>query len=152
MSKICDGCAMEFDDGIDLYPRLITAKEVQVARKLAEKEGDDKLCISCWLACVEDLDSKQLAGLLLSMMVKNKQLESEIIQRALTLPNVHPIHQGVIEKRGPWDNRSYICDNPESPYTVTWQDNAVGGRAPTVTCGGTHVTGYWANALAGACE
>lgn len=75
--KVCDGCGTEFTDDVELFPRLVFTKEVQVARKLAEKKGEEMLCLDCFLASVEDLEKKHLAMALLGLLRKIRSLERD---------------------------------------------------------------------------
>jgi len=91
----CDGCGMDFDDSIQLYPRLIMSKEAKVARELAEKEGDEELCMACWLEAAESLDPRQLAMLIIILMNKlNQLIDKQMIFRephsSNPLPQQHP--------------------------------------------------------------
>jgi len=80
--KKCNGCGTEFDDSVELFPRLVISKEVQVARRLAEREEEeDMLCLGCWLEAVDHLDKKQLAMLLLGMLKKIDGLQEELAKR-----------------------------------------------------------------------
>jgi len=106
--KKCDGCGTEFDDSVSLFPRLVISKEVQVARRLAEREEEeDMLCLGCWLEAVDHLDKKQLAMLLLGMLRKIDGLQEELAKR-FTFPQ----SPGIIEKdESPWAPQPH-------PYTI----------------------------------
>ena len=91
--NVCDGCSAAFDDSMPLYPRLIVSIEAQAAKKLAEKEGDEMLCLTCWLEATESFAPRQLAMLLICLLQKIDTLKNEIKSNSLqsTL--------GIIEKQ-----------------------------------------------------
>jgi hypothetical protein len=125
--KKCDGCGKEFDDSIELFPRLIVSKEAQIARKLAERGGKDMLCLPCWLESMQSVDNKDLASLLLMLLRRNQELERE--RRPFSLPvqpdpssyppvnpwTITPYRQVTIDK-------TWVSDRiyPEVIYTAGW--------------------------------
>lgn len=116
----CDGCGTEFDDSVELYPRLVMTSEAQVARRLAEKEEDEEemLCLGCWLEAVDDLDKKQLAMLLLGMLKKINSLE-ERIPGSYTGGEGFNFPSGVIEKLREEQRRREKDEYKWGPYPTT---------------------------------
>lgn len=113
---VCSGCGVEFDESVDLYPRLVITQEVKVARKLAEKEDEeDMLCLGCWLDAADDLDKRQMATLLLGMLRKINRLEEELSKRWK-----YPSSDGVIEKIREWTP-------PQPPQNPIWISPHSGG-------------------------
>lgn len=112
--EMCDGCGTEFDDSVELFPRLIVNKEAQVARKLAEKKGNDMLCLPCWLEAVDAVDPKQLAMLLLGMLKKNTSLEERLFE-TLGRVSVADAMSGVLEKA-----RQRKAEEARNPYSRPW--------------------------------
>lgn len=108
----CAGCGTEFDESVELFPRLVISKEVQVARRLAEREDEeDMLCLGCWLDAVNGLDKRQLAMLLLGMLKKINGLEEELENRWYrTQP------PDLIEKM----KKRYPAPNTQPKYDQIW--------------------------------
>lgn len=102
----CDGCGVEFDESVALYPRLVVTQEVQVARRLAEKEEEEMLCLGCWLDAVDGLEKRQLAMLLLAMLQKIDTLQNA------RLPGWN---EGVVEKS---PRSSYVSPYPAEKVWV----------------------------------
>jgi hypothetical protein len=146
MMQRCDGCGTEFDDSVDLFPRLIVSKEVQVARRLAEKEDEeDMLCLECWLEAIEHVNKKQLAMLLLGMLRKIEGLQDQIARKWslprspeivekeapyvkpwVTAPNSNPIWISDPDEYYRKRYGSYVGDPPasQSPTTIGTSDNS----------------------------
>jgi hypothetical protein len=142
----CDGCGREFDDVVQLYPRLIITKEAQVAKKLAESNGKDMLCLQCWLQTAEAVDPKDLAMILLSLFDKLNRAVKENNDLRVRLVPYHT------------DNPTPGAYKPYQPWTVTdiypkitWTDNT-GSQPPStpatnvVYCS-AHVAGAWGDIL-----
>ena len=105
---ICDGCGTSFDESVELYPRLVITKEAQVARKLAEKENEEMLCLGCWLEATDGLDKKQLAMLLLAMLGKINTLEKALQDRD---KKSYPDFSDIVEK-----SRKSSPTQPSNPW------------------------------------
>ena len=159
--KKCDGCGTEFDDSVELFPRLIMTKEDQVARKLAEREDEEELlCLGCWLEAIDNLEKKQLAMLLLGMLRKINYLE-ERLSRAYTYPGES---EGLLEKMKRYNppSRPYTTSPNTGPIWVSPPDPqkysvgdfpkqypktvcmSSGGFSNAVKHGETYLCGSWA--------
>jgi len=134
----CSGCGVEFDDSVELFPRLVITKEVQVARRLAEKDDEgDMLCLGCWLDAVDGLDKRQLAMLLLGMLKKINGLEEELANRwSRSQP------YDLIEKMrkwapppqtNPYHGPIWVAPNTE-PYARPYVGDPPYPQSPTITC------------------
>ena len=122
--KTCDGCGVEFNDSVDLFPRLVILKEVQVARRLAEKEDGDMLCLSCWLEATEVLEKKQLAMVLLGLLRKIEGLNDQIAR--IYKPPINP----VVEKQYPtyYKDTTAIWSADVSPRIKSCENTYVIGK------------------------
>ena len=148
----CAGCAKEFDDAIELYPRLIFTKEARMARRLAAREGEEFLCLGCWLEAIEHCDNKDLAMLILGMLRKVSLLETNLEQ-------LRSSKESILEKyRPPWSpsNPGIVTT---SPYVV-WTSDHSGDLSPNMrgpycvshaehpkTNQTSYVTGIWAKCV-----
>jgi hypothetical protein len=144
----CDGCGREFDDIVQLYPRLIVTKEAQVAKKLAESNGKDMLCLQCWLQTIDSVEPKDLAMLLLSLLDKLNRVVRENNELKARVYPQYP------------DVGSPGSCKPYQPWTVTdiypkitWTDNTI-TVSPTHSSPGdnvvycsAHVAGAWSDLL-----
>lgn len=154
----CDGCGTEFDDSVDLFPRLVITKEAQVARKLSEREDEeDMLCLGCWLDAVDGLEKKQLAMILLGMLRKVNNLESElatrwnrtrseIIEKWAKMPKSSPTitspNTGPIWVSPPSYDDHYVGDRPDRYHTTT--SCKCTGQTTAVPGQDMYVWGSWA--------
>jgi hypothetical protein len=153
--KTCDGCGTEFADDVELFPRLVFTREVQVARKLAERKGEEMLCLNCFLASIEDMEKKHLAMALLGLLRKIRSLEKnsgfdgyrklqEVIEKSAPV-NPYPQPQ-------PYPNPIWIgTDSDDSvfsppPWGTTQRTYGVQATVPaskTYSAESVYLTGTW---------
>lgn len=153
--KTCDGCGSDFDDSVELFPRLIVSKEAKVAKKLAEEEGEEMLCLPCWLDAAEGLDQRQLATLLLGMLQKVAKLQQQLHESQNIFPN---LPYGGIEKTRPyelpWTTTTkpvvygpYVGDSPHNPPSTICTSSTKAPHDPPPQNPGRdrgYVAGRWA--------
>lgn len=146
----CDGCGTEFDESVSLYPRLVMSKEVQVARKLAEREEEDMLCLGCWLDSIDSIDKKQLAMLILGMLQKITDLEKRAWARSM-FPG-----SGMVEKKSyPWESQPGPYTSPNSGTVWTGGQYEVGDnpeRHLHTTCRDGHASQERVSCLSAAAQ
>jgi len=128
--KMCDSCRLEFDDSVDLYPRLVVSKEAQVARKLAEEEDGEDLCLTCWLEAAQQLEPKQLATLLFNMLQKVQALQAAN----------KPEWSDILEKMRERDKTQGTHVGPFSPGITVTNPWVTVKPSTTVTYGNSNVT------------
>jgi len=145
----CDGCSTEFDDTVQLYPRLVFTKEIRMARRLAAKEGEEQLCLGCWLESAENCDQRQLAMLILGMLGKISSLETRLQQALL---GQHSRDLADIEKEWtPIPFVPYLSDktDPCPVWVTSNEENRVVLRRAVDprTSEGSYIAGMWSNAV-----
>lgn len=145
----CAGCAKEFDDAIELYPRLIFTKEARMARRLAAREGEELLCLGCWLEAIEHCDNKDLAMLVLGMLRKVSALET-------TLEQIRSEKSSILEKYR-WEPTHILTSTPPQ---IVWTSDHSGDLPPNMrgpycvshaehprTHESSYLTGTWAKCV-----
>jgi hypothetical protein len=88
--KKCDGCGMEFDDKVELYPRLVADKAAQTAKTLKGAAANEKLCIACFIRSLEGIDAATIGTILISLIGQVQDLQKRL----------SPLRDVLIDKEG----------------------------------------------------